>query len=53
MTTRTTASPRFAAFALSLTMTLAIFAGVSGLFAPAPAGALYAQADTAPQSPRM
>lgn len=49
MTTRT---HRFAAFALSLAMTLVIFSGVTGLSSPEHAGAMLARSavDTAVHS---
>lgn len=52
----TTTTPRFAALALSLMMTGVIFSGVSSLYTPAPAGAagaIYAQAEAAPEAPRL
>ena len=45
MTTRT---PRIAAFALSLMMTLAVFASVSSLWSVDPSAAVYAQAASSP-----
>jgi hypothetical protein len=47
MTTRTA---HVAALALSLVMTLGIFSGVTGLSAPAHAGALLVQAEPAARS---